>query len=333
MVAFALRPRVRQEVSALFGVRSQSRRPNDEGVGEAVQRAALQRLLALPGAPAASGTKLGAGSSARSPTHAACRQHTPRGARLILEGDRRPPGLDLTRRRPVGLKPPPRRHPVPSATSSIDNVETLTNPARVDLYDLLEAMQQLEANCWPTHRRHRKPPQKVWLRFYVHFIKNAQPGPARQQARRPQRQAPSRGRRSLFQSNLYRSSDTGSIPCQDLGFTQLTSFIDDTAPRQVAAWQAAPYAESVREKTFCPRRTVFDYAHEEPHVHGAKTEASLRLRVSEVEFVEGQLVKADVRLVGPAGQGLHRWSRRRPRQPVPRVVGRLVPGDRRKATQ
>ena len=208
---------------------------------------------------------------------------------VILEGD----GMAEASTWPDDIRSDPSRDAAkPWHFISIDDTETLATTARDPLGDLLEALQRFEAVLRdPQATRETKAEA---LRFYVHFV-----GDAHQPLHVGRRG--DRGGNSIrvkwFRepSNLHSVWDTGLIESENLSFTEFTRFIDDRSPRQVAAWQAASYAEWVRE-AFCLRGAVYDFGREAPATPGAEPELGFGYAFAKMGIVEEQLVKAGVRL-------------------------------------
>ena len=215
--------------------------------------------------------------------------HAARQIAALLDGD----GLAELSTWPDDIRSDPSRDAAkPWHFISIDDGETLATTARDPLGDLLEALARFEAVLRdPQAAREAKAEA---LRFYVHFV-----GDAHQPLHVGRRG--DRGGNSIrvkwFRepSNLHSVWDTGLIESENLSFTEFTRFIDDRSPRQVAAWQAAPYAEWVRE-AFCLRGAVYDYGREAPPNPSAEPELGFGYAYAKKEIVAEQLVKAGVRL-------------------------------------
>ncbi|HEX5760563.1 MAG TPA: S1/P1 nuclease [Thermoanaerobaculia bacterium] len=175
---------------------------------------------------------------------------------------------------------------------SIDDQETLATTARDPQGDVLEALHRLEAVLRdPQAERERKVEA---LHFYVHFA-----GDVHQPLHVGRRDdlGGNKIRVKWFRepSNLHSVWDQGLIESQKLSFTELVRFIDDRTPREVAAWQAAPYEEWVKE-SFCLRGRVYDFGREAPANPGQEPELGFGYAFATMAIVEEQLVKAGVRL-------------------------------------
>ena len=175
---------------------------------------------------------------------------------------------------------------------SIDDQETLATTARDPQGDVLEALQRLEAVLRDPQAERASKVEA--LRFYVHFVGDVhQPLHV---GRRGDRGGNSIKVKWFRQpSNLHSVWDSGLIDSENLSFTEFTRFIDDRSPRQVAAWQAAPYEEWVRE-AFCLRGAVYDFGREAPATAGAEPELGFGYAFAKMGTVKEQLVKAGVRL-------------------------------------
>ncbi len=177
---------------------------------------------------------------------------------------------------------------------SIDDHETLATTARDPAGDVLEALGRLEAVLRdPEATREQKAEA---LRFYVHFAGDVH------QPLHVGRRGDLGGNRIRVRwfrepSNLHSVWDQGLIEAERLSFTEFVRFIDDRSPRQIAAWQAAPYAEWVRE-AFCLRGLVYDFGREAPPNPGAEPELGFGYAFHTMPVVEEQLVKAGARLAG-----------------------------------
>ncbi len=175
---------------------------------------------------------------------------------------------------------------------SIDDNETLANTARDPNGDLLDAMQRLEGVLRdPQATRDAKAEA---LRFYVHLV-----GDAHQPLHVGRRGDLGGNRVQVLwfreDRNLHSVWDEGLIGSENLSFTELTRFIDDPTPQQVAAWQAVPYEEWLRE-VVCMRKQV--YAGTDPPAPGRKPELGYAYAYAQLPTVRAQLLKGGVRLAG-----------------------------------
>jgi hypothetical protein len=210
---------------------------------------------------------------------------------VILDGD----GLAEVATWPDEVRSDPAWvHAVPWHFLSIDDGETLATTARSADGDVLEAMQRLEAVLRdPQAARERKAEA---LRFYVHFV-----GDVHQPLHVGRRD--DRGGNTIRVQwfgegrNLHSVWDEGLIESRRLSFTELTRFIDQAAPQDVARWQAAPYEEWVRE-SYCLRPAVYDFGPDAPADPGDEPQLGYRYAYRKMPLVEDRLLKAGVRLAG-----------------------------------
>lgn len=185
-------------------------------------------------------------------------------------------------------------HAKPWHFVSIDDHETLATTARDPKGDVLEALQRLEAVLRdPAATREAKAEA---LRFYVHFA-----GDVHQPLHVGRRSdlGGNRIRVGWFResTNLHSVWDQGLIQSENLSFTEIVRFIDDRSPRQIAAWQAAPYAEWVRE-AYCLRGAVYDFGSEATTAPNAEPQLGYAYAYAKMPIVKEQLVKAGARLAG-----------------------------------
>ena len=177
---------------------------------------------------------------------------------------------------------------------SIDDHETLATTARAAEGDVLEAMQRFEAVLRdPAAPKERKAEA---LRFLVHFVGDVhQPLHV---GRRDDRGGNSiRVRWFREDRNLHSVWDEALIESQRLSFTELTRFIDQATPQQVAAWQAAAYEEWVRE-SFCLRPVVYDFGTQAPADLGAVPDLGYAYVFHKTPVIEERLLQAGIRLAG-----------------------------------
>ena len=175
---------------------------------------------------------------------------------------------------------------------SIDDNETIANTARDPNGDLLDAMQRMEAVLRdPQATREAKAEA---LRFYVHFV-----GDAHQPLHVGRRGDLGGNRVQVLwfreDRNLHSVWDEGLVGSENLSFTELARFIDDTTPPQVDAWQAAPYEEWLRE-VVCIRPKV--YAGTDPPAPNQKPNLGYAYAYAQLPTVRAQLLKGGVRLAG-----------------------------------
>lgn len=177
---------------------------------------------------------------------------------------------------------------------SIDDHETLATTARDPQGDVLEALHRFESVLRDPQAGKQ---QKVEaLRFYVHFVGDVhQPLHVGRRADRG-----GNGIRVRWfgdHRNLHSVWDEGLIESQELSFTELTRFIDDPSPAEVAAWQAAPYEEWVRE-SFCVRSQVYDFG--DAPTTGVENLPDLGYVYTyhRMDLVKQRLLQAGVRLAG-----------------------------------
>ncbi len=177
---------------------------------------------------------------------------------------------------------------------SIDDHETLATTERSANGDVLEAMQRFEAVLRdPQATREQKDPA---LRFYVHFVGDVhQPLHVGRRADQGGNGIPIRWFRE--NRNLHSVWDEGLIESERLSFTEFTRFIDEATPREIAAWQAAPYEEWVRE-SFCARSEVYDFSSEAPVEPGEDPRLGYRYAYRKLPLVERRLLQAGIRLAG-----------------------------------
>lgn len=177
---------------------------------------------------------------------------------------------------------------------SIDDHETLATTARAADGDVLEAMQRFEAVLRDPQAAREQKDQA--LRFYVHFVGDVhQPLHVGRRADRGGNGIPIRWFRE--NRNLHSVWDEGLIESERLGFTEFARFIDAATPRQIAAWQAAPYEEWVRE-SFCARPEVYDFSAEAPVGPGEDPQLGYRYAYRKMPLVERRLLQAGIRLAG-----------------------------------
>jgi len=175
---------------------------------------------------------------------------------------------------------------------SIDDNETLATTARDSRGDLLEAMQRFEAVLRdPQASREAKVEA---LQFYVHLVGDAH------QPLHVGRRGDRGGNGVLVkwfgkESNLHSVWDEGLIGSENLSFTELTRFIDDATPQEIAAWQAAPYEEWLREAV-CVRSQV--YAGTDPPAPNQRRELGYPYAFAQMPTVKARLLKGGVRLAG-----------------------------------
>ncbi|HEV8239713.1 MAG TPA: S1/P1 nuclease [Thermoanaerobaculia bacterium] len=177
---------------------------------------------------------------------------------------------------------------------SIDDNETIANTARDPKGDLLAALQSQEAVLRDPQAT--KEAKAEALRFYVHFVGDAH------QPLHVGRRDDLGGNKVLVKwfkedRNLHSVWDEGLIASENLSFTELVRFIDDPTPQQVAAWQAAPYEEWLRE-AFCLRPQVYAGTAPPASPPGQKADLGYAYAYANVPIVKRQLVKAGVRLAG-----------------------------------
>lgn len=210
---------------------------------------------------------------------------------VILDGD----GLAEAATWPDDVRSDPAwRNAAPWHYVSIDDQETLATTARAAEGDVLEALQRFEAVLRdPAAPKERKAEA---LRFYVHFVGDVhQPLHV---GRRGDRGGNSiRVRWFRDDRNLHSVWDEGLIEAQRLSFTELTRFIGEATPQQVAAWQAAPYEEWVRE-SFCLRPVVYDFGSEAPADPGAVPDLGYGYVFRKTPVIEQRLLQAGIRLAG-----------------------------------
>jgi hypothetical protein len=175
---------------------------------------------------------------------------------------------------------------------SIDDQETLASTERAE-FDVLEALGRMEAVLRdPGSTRQEKADA---LRFYVHFVGDVhQPLHVGRRADRGGNEV--KVRWFGENRNLHSVWDVGLIDSQRLSFTEIARFIDDPSPAEIAAWQAAPYEEWVRE-SFCLRSEVYDLG---TAVAGPDRLPDLGYRYAylKMPLVERRLLQAGVRLAG-----------------------------------
>jgi hypothetical protein len=210
---------------------------------------------------------------------------------VILEGD----GLAEVSTWPDFIRSDPAwNRAAPWHFVSIDDHETLATTARDPAGDVLEALGRFEAVLRdPEAPRERKAEA---LRFYVHFAGDVhQPLHVGRRADRGGNGIRVRWFREP--SNLHSVWDQGLIESEHLSFTEWVRFIDDRSPREIATWQAAPYAEWVRE-SFCLRGQVYDFGREAPPTPEAEPELGFAYAFRQMGTVEERLVQAGTRLAG-----------------------------------
>lgn len=177
---------------------------------------------------------------------------------------------------------------------SIDDHETLATTARAAEGDVLEAMQRFEAVLRdPAAPKERKAEA---LRFLVHFVGDVhQPLHV---GRRDDRGGNSiRVRWFREDRNLHSVWDEGLVESQRLSFSEMTRFIDQATPQQIAAWQADPYEEWVRE-SFCLRPLVYGFGSEAPADPGGVPDLRYAYVFHKTPVVEERLLQAGIRLAG-----------------------------------
>ena len=207
---------------------------------------------------------------------------TAREVAVLLDGD----GLAEVANWPDDIKSDPRwGHAYSWHFLSIDDGETLGTTARDPRGDVLEALHRFEAALRsPAAGRQERVEA---LKFLVHFA-----GDAHQPLHVGRRD--DRGGNDVRVTwfgeprNLHSVWDEGLIESLDLSFTELANFLDDPTPAQIAAWQAAPYEEWVRE-SFALRPPVYD-------VGDGKLSWDYRYRA--LPILERRLLEAGVRLAG-----------------------------------
>jgi len=211
---------------------------------------------------------------------------------VILDGD----GLAEASTWPDDIRSDPAWvHAAPWHWMSIDDGETLATTARSADGDVLEAMQRFEAVLRdPQATKEQKDPA---LRFYVHFVGDVhQPLHVGRRADRGGNSIPIRWFRE--NRNLHSVWDEALIESERLSFTEFTRFIDEATPQEIAAWQAVPYEEWVRE-SFCARPEVYDFSAEAPPVNpGDDQQLGYRYAYRRMPLVERRLLQAGIRLAG-----------------------------------
>lgn len=177
---------------------------------------------------------------------------------------------------------------------SIDDHETLATTARSEEGDVLEAMKRFEAVLRDPEAPKEKKVEA--LRFYVHFV-----GDVHQPLHVGRRddQGGNRIRVRWFREprNLHSVWDSGLIESEELSFTEYVRFIDDATPEEIAAWQAAPYEEWVRE-SFCLRDGVYDFGLEAALEAGEEPSLSYGYAFHQGPTVDRRLLQAGIRLAG-----------------------------------
>jgi nuclease S1 len=177
---------------------------------------------------------------------------------------------------------------------SIDDPETLATTARAPEGDVLEALERFEAVLRDPAASNEEKADA--LRFYVHFTGDVhQPLHVGRRA--------DRGGNSIRvkwfgeETNLHSVWDVGLIESEKLSFTELTRFIDDPTPAQVARWQAAPYETWVRE-SFCLRSRVYDFGSEAAPNPAEPPNLGWAYAFHNLPLVKERLLAAGVRLAG-----------------------------------
>lgn len=185
-------------------------------------------------------------------------------------------------------------HAAPWHFISIDDGETLASTARSGEGDVLEAMKRFEAVLRDPEAPKEKKVEA--LRFYVHFVGDVhQPLHA---GRRDDRGGNSiRVRWFREPRNLHSVWDSGLIESRELSFTEYVRFIDDASREEVAAWQAAPYEEWVRE-SFCVRDRVYDFGAEAAREPGEEPRLGFGYAFHQGPLVDRRLLQAGIRLAG-----------------------------------
>jgi len=168
---------------------------------------------------------------------------------------------------------------------SIDDGETIETTARDPKGDVLETLHRFESVLRSATATRQERVEA--LQFFVHFAGDVhQPLHVGRRGDRGGNDV----RVTWFgqQKNLHQVWDEGLIESLELSFTELADFIDDPTPAQIAAWQAAPYEEWVRE-SFALRPAVYDIG---------DGKLSWGYRYTALPIVERRLLEAGVRLAG-----------------------------------
>lgn len=177
---------------------------------------------------------------------------------------------------------------------SIDDGETLANTGRDPDGDVLEAMQRFEAVL----RDPQAPKQAKAeaLRFYVHFV-----GDVHQPLHVGRRDDAGGNTIKVLwfgdERRLHSVWDEGLIESENLSFTEFARFIADPTPAEVAALQAAPYEEWIRE-SFCIRPEVYDFGAPTPTAPAGLPSLGYAYAYRHKSLVERRLLAAGVRLAG-----------------------------------
>jgi hypothetical protein len=185
-------------------------------------------------------------------------------------------------------------HAAPWHFMSIDGHETLATTARSEDGDVLEAMKRFEAVLRDPEAPKEKKVEA--LRFYVHFVGDVHQ-PLHVGRRDDLGGNSVRVRWFREGRNLHSVWDSGLIDSEELSFTEYVHFIDDATPEEIAAWQAAPYEEWVRE-SFCLRDGVYDFGSEAADEPGEEPRLSYGYAFHQGPTIDKRLLQAGIRLAG-----------------------------------
>jgi hypothetical protein len=166
---------------------------------------------------------------------------------------------------------------------SIDDKETLETTARAPEGDVLSAMQQMEATLRDAKADPRARSEA--LRFLVHFVGDVH------QPLHVGRRADRGGNGTAVswfgqRTNLHAVWDNSLIESEKLSFSEFAEFLDHARLREIREWQAASYADWIRESKALREQVYaigkgdlgFEYAYKNlPVVKRRLLEAGIRL--------------------------------------------------------
>ncbi len=167
----------------------------------------------------------------------------------------------------------------------VEDDQTLASAPRSPAGDVLWALEHFEGVLRDPAASTAERAEA--LRFYVHFVGDVH------QPLHVGRHADQGGNTidvTWFGAprNLHQVWDDAMIDSTDLSFTELTRFLDDPTPAEVAAWQADPYATWIAESKAL-RGLVYDIG---------DGRLSWRYRFRTLPTLKHRLLQAGVRLAG-----------------------------------